>query len=263
MALIYARTRHGSSDFERSRRQQQVLRALLDQVRARGLLDNAALLPRWIEVVSEHVRTTLPVSDLRAAAELAALARDLDGNRILQLSINPNDVAIDREDGSDIYWNPTDLAALVARWEAGPDLSVAPSITSLPTQAAAPDSPPLDPAQPTPTLLPAVAEPDTVVQVLNGARVEGIAGRVSAFLADRGFIIADPATVTRIYEHTVIIDYSGRPETRRRLAEALGIEARYVLATAPPDAPPPGYSVDIVVVIGRDYRQEWLSNDGR
>jgi LCP family protein required for cell wall assembly len=262
-ALIYVRTRHGSSDFERSRRQQQVLRALLDQVRARGLLDNAALLPRWIEVVSEHVRTTLPVSDLRAAAELAALARDLDGNRVLQLSINPNDVAIDREDGSDIYWNPTDLAALVARWEAGPDLSVAPSITSLPTQAAAPDSPPLDPAQPTPTLLPAVAEPDTVVQVLNGARVEGIAGRVSAFLADRGFIIADPATVTRIYEHTVIIDYSGRPETRRRLAETLGIEGRYVLATAPPDAPPPGYNVDIAVVIGRDYRQEWLNNDGR
>jgi LCP family protein required for cell wall assembly len=262
-ALIYVRTRHGSSDFERSRRQQQVLRALLDQVRARGLLDNAALLPRWIEVVSEHVRTTLPVSDLRTAAELAALARDLDGNRVLQLSINPNDVAIDREDGSDIYWNPTDLAALVARWEAGPDLSVAPSVTSLPTQAAAPDAPPLDPAQPTPTLLPAVAEPDTVVQVLNGARVEGIAGRVSAFLADRGFIIADPETVTRIYEHTVIIDYSGRPETRRRLAETLGIEARYVLATAPPDAPPPGYNVDIVVVIGRDYRQEWLSNDGR
>jgi len=61
----------------------------------------------------------------------------------------------------------------------------------------------------------------------------------------------------------VIIDYSGRPETRRRLAETLGIEARYILAPAPPDAPPPGYNVDIVVVIGRDYRQEWLNNDGR
>ncbi|MGQ9548832.1 MAG: LCP family protein [Roseiflexus sp.] len=261
-ALIYVRTRHGNSDFERSRRQQQMLRALLDQVRFRGLLNNAALLPRWVDVVSEHVRTTLPVSDLRVVAELAALARDLDGNRVLQLSINPNDVAIDREDGSDIYWNPVDLAALVARWQAGPDLSVAPTVTSLPTQVAASDAP-LDPAQPTPTLLPAVAEPNTVIQVLNGARVEGIAGRVSAFLAGRGFIVADPETVTRIYEHTVIIDYSGRPETRRRLAETLGIEARHVLATAPPDAPPPGYDVDIVVVIGRDYRQEWLDNNGR
>lgn len=260
-ALIYARTRHGSSDFDRSKRQQQVLRALFDQVRARGLLANAALLPRWIEVISQHVRTTLPVSDLQAMTELAALARDLDGSRILQLSINPNDVAIDREDGSDIYWNPNDIAALVARWQAGPDLTAAPPPAGLPTQAAAPDAPPIDLLRPTPTLLPFVAEPGTVVQVLNGARVEGIAGRVSAFLAGRGFTVADPETVTRVYEHTLIIDYTGRPETRRLLAEALGINARYVLTPAPPDAPPPGYNVDIVVIIGRDYRQEWL-NDG-
>lgn len=262
-ALIYARTRHGSSDFDRSKRQQQVLRALFDQVRSRGLLANTTLLPRWIEVVTQHVRTTLPVSNVQAMAELAALARDLDGSRILQLSINPNDVAIDRENGSDIYWNPNDIAALVARWQAGPDLTAAPPLAGLPTQAAAPDAPPVDPLQPTPTLLPSVAEPGTVVQVLNGARVEGIAGRVSAFLAGRGFTVADPETVTRVYEHTLIIDYAGRPETRRLLAEALGINARYVLTPAPPDAPPPGYNVDIVVIIGRDYRQEWLNDGGR
>lgn len=262
-ALIYARTRHGSSDFDRSKRQQQVLRALFDQVRARGVLTNAALLPHWVEVVTRHVRTTLPVSDLQAIAELAALARDLDGSRILQLSINPNDVAIDREDGSDIYWNPNDVAALVARWEAGPDLNAAPPLAGLPTQVAASDAPPVNPSQPAPTLLPSVVEPGTVVQVLNGARVEGIAGRVSAFLAQRGFIVADPETVTRVYEHTLIIDYTGRPETLRLLAEALGIDARYVLTPAPPDAPPAGYNVDIVVVIGRDYQQEWLNERGR
>lgn len=239
-ALIYARTRHGSSDFDRGKRQQQVLRALFDQVRSRGLLANTALLPRWIEVVTQHVRTTLPVSDLRAMAELAALARDLDGSRILQLSINPNDVAIDREDGSDIYWNPNDIAALVARWQAGPDLNAAPSPASLPTPIVAFDVPTVDPLLPTPTLLPSVVEPGTVVQVLNGARIEGIAGRVSAFLAQRGFTVTDPETVTRTYEHTLIIDYTGRPETRRLLAEALGVNARYVLAPAPPDAPPRG-----------------------
>ncbi|MGB9752365.1 MAG: LytR family transcriptional regulator [Roseiflexus castenholzii] len=263
-ALIYARTRHGSSDFERSKRQQQVLRALFDQVRNRGLLANTTLLPRWIEVLTQHVRTTLPVSDLRAMAELAALARDLDSSRILQLSINPNDVAIDREDGSDIYWNPNDIAALVARWEAGPDLTATPPIASLPTQVAVPDASPDDPLHGSaPTLLPSVVEPGAVVQVLNGARVEGIAGRVSAFLEKRGFVVADPETVTRVYEHTLIIDYTGRPETRRLLAEALGVNARYVLAPAPPDAPPPGYNVDIVVIVGRDYRQEWLNDGGR
>ncbi|MCS6841803.1 MAG: LCP family protein [Roseiflexus sp.] len=262
-ALIYARTRHGSSDFDRSKRQQHVLRALFDQVRARGLLANASLLPHWIEVIARHVRTTLPISDLQAMTALAALARDLEGSRILHLSINPDDVAIDREDGSDIYWNPNDIAALVARWEAGPDTTTALPLTSLPTQVTAPDAPTVDPLQPTPTLLPSVAEPGTVVQVLNGARIEGIASQVSAFLAKRGFTVADPETVTRVYEHTLIIDYTGRPETRRLLAEALGINARYVLTPAPPDAPPPGYNVDIVVIIGRDYRQEWLNDGGR
>ena len=49
-----------------------------------------------------------------------ALARQLGPDRIVQLSINPNDVAVDWEDGSNIFWNQADLAALVARWQAGP-----------------------------------------------------------------------------------------------------------------------------------------------
>lgn len=119
-ALIYARTRHASTDFERSKRQQQVLRALLKQVRDRGLFENAALLPEWAKVLQENIRTTLPIRDFSVINGLALLARDLDSDRIVQLSINPNDVAIDLEDGSDIYWNEADLAALVERWQAGP-----------------------------------------------------------------------------------------------------------------------------------------------
>jgi LCP family protein required for cell wall assembly len=63
-ALIYARSRHLSTDFDRGRRQQQVLRALLEQVKARGLLENVAVLPEWADVLAQNVRTTLPVRDL-------------------------------------------------------------------------------------------------------------------------------------------------------------------------------------------------------
>ncbi|HEX9370363.1 MAG TPA: LCP family protein, partial [Roseiflexaceae bacterium] len=115
-ALIYARSRHTSTDFDRSARQQAVLRALLDQVRARGLLENVATLPQWAEVLEQNIRTTLPIGDLGMINGLASLARELKSDRIIQLSINPTDVAIDQEDGSDIYWNQADLAALVARW---------------------------------------------------------------------------------------------------------------------------------------------------
>lgn len=119
-ALIYARTRHASSDFERSKRQQQVLRSLLTQVRERGLLENAALLPQWADVLRQSVRTTLPIRDFSFLNGLALLARDLNSNRIQQLSINPNNVGIDHEDGSDIYWNASDIAMLVDRWQQGP-----------------------------------------------------------------------------------------------------------------------------------------------
>jgi polyisoprenyl-teichoic acid--peptidoglycan teichoic acid transferase len=93
---------------------------VLDQVRARGLLENVGKLPEWATVLEQNVRTTLPISDLGIINGLASLARELKSDRIVQLSVSPADVAIDSEDGSDIYWNRADIAALVARWQAGP-----------------------------------------------------------------------------------------------------------------------------------------------
>jgi polyisoprenyl-teichoic acid--peptidoglycan teichoic acid transferase len=223
-ALIYARSRHSSTDFDRSKRQQMVLRALLEQVRARGLLENATSLPQWAALLEQNIRTTLPINDLGMINGLAALARDLKGDQIVQLSINPNDVAIDQEDGSDIYWNKADLATLVARWQAGPQ----------------------------------GAREMARVQVINGAAVEGIAGQVSAYLRGQGFALADPGTATRVYEHTLVIDYTGQPETRQRVADALGIEPRYIQAKPEPDAPPQAYQVDVVVVVGKDYQERWI-----
>jgi LCP family protein required for cell wall assembly len=223
-ALIYARSRHASTDFDRSRRQQQVLRALLEQVKARGLLENVASLPQWADVLAQNIRTTLPVRDLGMLNGLATLARELKGDRIAQFSINPDDVAMDLEDGSDIYWNQADVTALVARWQAG---SQGGGETAR-------------------------------VQVLNGASVAGVAARVSDYLRGKGFDLAEAADAGRTYDHTTIIDYTGRPLTRRRLADALGIEARYVLAKPGPDAPPPPYQTDIMVIVGKDYQESWV-----
>ena len=77
-------------------------------------------------------RTTLPIADLGMINGLATLARQLKSDRIVQLSISPADVAIDSEDGSDIYWNRSDIAVLVARWQAGP--SAASNVEPTPSQ---------------------------------------------------------------------------------------------------------------------------------
>lgn len=222
-ALIYARSRHASTDFDRSKRQQAVLRALLDQVRARGLLENITALPEWAEVLEQNIRTTLPISSFGMVNGLASLARELKSDRVAQLSINPLDVAIDLEDGSDIYWNKADVARLVARWQAGPD-----------------------------------AANQGHIQVLNGAAVAGIAGRISDFLISKGFALDDPGQAAEAYEHTTIIDYTGRPDTRKRLAELLGLDARYVLERPGTGAPPAPANADILLIIGQDYQPRWL-----
>ncbi len=222
LALRYARTRHASSDFDRSRRQQQVLRAMLHEVRARGLLSQAALLPELVRDLQESVSTTLPLSDLNTLRGLAALAQRLDAERILTLSINPNDVGIVWESGSDIYWDPADVAAQVARLQAGPAAKV-------------------EPAR---------------VQVLNGAGVPGLAGRVTARLAAQGFSLADPGDAPRIYERSQLIDYRGRPETLRRLVETLGLDPGDVYTVPPPGAPPGG-GADLVLILGENYQPAW------
>jgi LCP family protein required for cell wall assembly len=226
-ALIYARSRHLSTDFDRGRRQQQVLRALLDQVKGRGLLENVTALPEWADVLAQNVRTTLPVRDLGVLNGLASLARELNSDRVVQLSINPQDVPIDVEDGSDIYWNSAGVAALAARWQAGPQSGAA-----------------VETAR---------------VQVLNGAHIDGVATRVSDYLRARGFDLTEPGNAPKTYEHTMIIDYAGRPATLRRLADTLGLQADYVLAQPGPDAPPPP-GADIVVIVGMDYQAGWVGN---
>ncbi|HEX5692986.1 MAG TPA: LCP family protein, partial [Roseiflexaceae bacterium] len=136
-ALIYARSRHASTDYDRSQRQQQVLRAVLDQVRARGVLENAATFPQWADLLAQNVRTTLPVRDLGMINGLATLARNLSRDRIAQMSINPMDVTLDAEDGTDLYWNAASLQAMVDRWQAGPQVAALPTVQPV----AAPNAP--------------------------------------------------------------------------------------------------------------------------
>ncbi|NTW00081.1 MAG: LCP family protein [Oscillochloris sp.] len=224
-ALRYARSRHSSSDFDRSRRQQQVLRAILAEVRARGLLSQASLLPALTQDLEQSVSTTLPLGDIDTLSSLAALAQQLEPDRIVQLSINPSDVAVTQEVGSDIYWEQDDVEALVARLMAGPEASVE------------------------------LAR----VQVQNGAEVQSLAGQVTTTLRAHGFLTADPTDAPDSAAHSQLIDYGSHPQTLKRLADLLQIDSRYVLSSPPADAPLAPFRTDIVFILGADYRQSWVN----
>src|SRR5690606_11698604 len=75
-ALWYARSRHSSDDFDRGRRQQQVLRAVWRKARDSGLLGN--VIPLWNQG-SQYVQTDMTLEDILS---LAPLALSLDPSRI-------------------------------------------------------------------------------------------------------------------------------------------------------------------------------------
>jgi LCP family protein required for cell wall assembly len=82
-ALRYARSRHGSDDFDRGARQQRVLLSLREQVDPNDLIPR---LPALVEALQSAVRTDIPVDQLD---ELLGLAASVDTRNIRTLVFTP------------------------------------------------------------------------------------------------------------------------------------------------------------------------------
>lgn len=226
-ALRYARTRHADNDFGRAARQQQVLQAVLDEIRRQGILENIQNAPALLDVASTSVRTTLPidgVSGLNTMRGLAELAQDLQADRIQRLVLKPEP----QPDGSNcllsdlasaIQWDPACVERIVAQMQTPPG-----------EQAATP----------------------TVVQVQNGTFIRGLAGQVTTTLdAAGGFNTTDATDAPeKGIPNTLILSYTGKTETAQKLAEFLNVDPQYIQEADPATAPP---NVDIVVRLGEDY----------
>lgn len=81
-ALAFTRSRHTSSDYDRSRRQHQVLDGAAERVVGQG----ADLLPALAKTVRKHVVTDLP---LRAAPALLELAGQVDLAKVRSIVLEP------------------------------------------------------------------------------------------------------------------------------------------------------------------------------
>jgi anionic cell wall polymer biosynthesis LytR-Cps2A-Psr (LCP) family protein len=81
-ALWFARSRYSTNDFDRSRRQQAVLRGLWNKIKAQGLVGQ---LPALWNDVTKIVDTNLNVNDV---IYLATFGLQLDDSRIKQRSID-------------------------------------------------------------------------------------------------------------------------------------------------------------------------------
>jgi len=93
-ALIYARTRHADSDFGRNQRQQQVLMALFQRMRERGVLSQITSVDDYTNVLRDYIRTDFTKNELLS---FASLGPRLTAENINRYSIEPKMVVALRE----------------------------------------------------------------------------------------------------------------------------------------------------------------------
>jgi polyisoprenyl-teichoic acid--peptidoglycan teichoic acid transferase len=221
-ALRYARTRHADNDFGRAQRQQQVMQAVLDELKRQGVLNQIEAAPKLLDVASTSVRTTLRLNDLGTLRGLAALAQEIKPEQIQRIVMKPET----NPDGSSnlvsdlssaIQWDPAYVQRVAQQFQ-------------------------LPPGEPTPA----------VVQVQNGTLIRGLAGQVTTDLEVRGYKTTRPIDAPeKGIPHTLILDYTGKPEVTQRLAKLLNIDPQYIRDASQEGAPP---SVDVVVRLGEDYQ---------
>lgn len=111
-ALIYARTRHADSDFGRNQRQQQVLMAIFQRIRERGLLQQVTSIDDYTGALRGYVLTDL---NRRTMLELANFARTVREENILRYAIDSSSI-VELGGGATFRVQPQALKRIVAQF---------------------------------------------------------------------------------------------------------------------------------------------------
>jgi LCP family protein required for cell wall assembly len=219
-ALIYARSRHGSSDFDRGQRQQRVLLSLRQQT------DVAAVLPRLdalVDALKTAVRTDVPVGEI---PKLLSLAERVDARSIRSYVFAPPFFAREILSGDPRGYV---IVPNVSRIRA----AVRSAFTADPAAEARRE---------------AIAEEGAVVWVVNGSGLAGQASDLARYLESWGLTASAPnQRPDSRPSRTRILAYNGAearfPITAAFLAETLGVA---VTPTQDPTA-----RVDFLVVTAK------------
>lgn len=229
IALAYARQRYTEGgDFDRARRQQQVVLAIRDRILSFDMLPTLITrAPVLYNELASGVRTNL---SLEQVIRLAWLAQQIPEQNIKRAVIGTDAVEFGTSpEGLDILIPIPDRIRLVRDeifTSGGPVGPVALAE---------------DPA----SLMQAEA---ARVSVQNGSGADGLAGRTAAWLRDQGLNVVDESTADQFYNVTTFFVYNGKPYTLRYLTTLMDIQNPRVYNRYDPNAP-----YDIAVVVGSDW----------
>jgi LCP family protein required for cell wall assembly len=220
MALKYARSRKSTSDFDRSRRQMQVILAARDKALKINALAQA---PQLLAQLSGALETDMPPEQILALAPLVAQvrpdnikSRSIDLNMTYEIRLNT---------GADVLWpNREAIGALIQEmFSAGAETSAI-SISPLKAEAAR-------------------------ITILNGTRKDGLAAMAKRYLNDNGFNVVQISNAEkRDYNTTVLVDMAGKPATVDWLSQRFNVQPSNIRQN-----PTIERESDIRIILGQDW----------
>lgn len=229
MALKYARTRHSAGgDFDRAKRQQQVIRAVFDQVTRLDLLPQLApQSPELWQALQDSVVTDMTLDQIIA---LARLASEVDPDNLRYGVID--------EHYTQFYETPDGQQVLIPLRD--PIRELRDSIFTAQAPLAEGES---DPAA-------RLADEAATLEVLNGTTTEGLAGRTSEYLGQQGIQVTQVGNADRLdYTDSLIIVYTGKNYTAEYISHLLNLPLTALVHGSDPNA-----AYDISVILGADYQ---------
>ena len=217
-ALIYARSRHGSSDFDRAARQQRVIVSIREQTSPQTVLNNLSAL---LTTLKSSFKTDIPLDELPALIQLSS---QVNTANIRSYVFSPPRFGTEGYPGG-IY-------------------SIEPNVALI--RSTVLNAFKIDPKLE--ALRDAVSAENGTIWVVNGSGQSGQANTLVAFLEYEGLTaIAQTERPPATPANTVIKVYNGRetslPSTVALLEKVFGVQAQLVND--------PSVTVDIIVTTGR------------
>ncbi|MBU0981253.1 LCP family protein [Patescibacteria group bacterium] len=240
-ALKYVRSRKTTSDFDRARRQQEVIASVKDKATSLGILLNPGKLKNLFDAVSNNLETDLSWSEIIYLAGLAdRFGTDAVLTEVLNDAANmPGGMLYTPE--REYYGGAFVLIPYVS------DFSEIHEFTHLFLYN------------------PTIYLEDTSIQILNGTKIEGLAGMIKMQLVRYGFnVVHFGNAANELPEKTTI--FANRELTK------VGEETMQALTTVIPaeilPEPPPEYTLEnfdtdasIIIEIGQDFVDFYNENE--
>lgn len=227
LALKYARTRHGGSDFERAKRQQEVLFAIREQALRLNLLPK---IPELMVTLADTVQTDFQPSDILTLAQIAS-------------QIDPKDIRTSVIDESKTvrHITPTGADVLLPIRD-----EIRPLIDEMFTSP-----PPTVQMTTVPVVVPSeIVEEAARIVIQNGTTRAELAAQTANFLKKRGYQVEGFSNADRFdYQKTIIIDYTGKSSTIGHLAQMFKVSPEDIRRS-----PNLKSDVDIRLILGEDFQ---------